>query len=113
VLGWLSKKFIEDPARTWRWLVNKRPRSTYAFVVGGWWCSRSPPASCSPCRTVIPGGRGELKTISAHPPACFGALAGPDCTNPALASKVIPDAGFGNADKPGHDDCFVSSTSPR
>jgi hypothetical protein len=27
--------------------------------------------------------------------------------NPKLANAVIPDAGFGNADKPGHDNCFV------
>ena len=108
VLGWLSKKFIEDPARTWRWLVSKRPRVTYGFLVGGM-------AVLALVAGVVFGiqnptyqaAAAELKTISAHPPACFGALAGPGCENPALANRVIPDAGFGNADKPGHDDCFV------
>jgi hypothetical protein len=49
----------------------------------------------------------ELTAISAHPPACFGAEASAECQNPKLATAVIPSAGFGNADKPGHDECFV------
>ncbi|MCU1423115.1 MAG: acyltransferase [Microbacteriaceae bacterium] len=108
VLGWLSKKFIEDPARTWKWLVNKRPRVTYAFVVAGMAVLALTAGIVFAVQNPsYQAAAAELKTISANPPACFGALAGPDCTNPALANKVIPDAGFGNADKPGHDNCFV------
>ncbi|MCU1501417.1 MAG: acyltransferase, partial [Ilumatobacteraceae bacterium] len=108
VLGWLSKKFIEDPARTWRWLVSKRPRVTYAFVVAGMAVLALTAGIVFAVQNPsYQAAAAELKTISANPPACFGALAGPDCVNPALAGKVIPDAGFGNADKPGHDDCFV------
>ena len=108
VLGWLTKRFIEDPARQWRFLTGRRPRVTFGLTVGGM-------AVVALLAGVVFGvqspkyeaAAAELKSISANPPACFGALAGPDCVNPALAKSVIPDAGFGNADKPGHDDCFV------
>jgi hypothetical protein len=49
----------------------------------------------------------ELEQIRENPPDCFGALAGPDCQNPELAGEVIPGPGFGNADSPGHVECFV------
>jgi peptidoglycan/LPS O-acetylase OafA/YrhL len=108
VLGWLTKRYIEDPARTWSALVRRPPRATYAFMavlmlvstlfVAGTFAVQNPKYQAAAA---------QLSAISADPPACFGAEASADCTNPKLSAAVIPSAGFGNADKPGHDDCFV------
>jgi hypothetical protein len=108
VLGWLTKRYIEDPARTWTVLLRRPPRATYAFMgalmlvstlfVAGTFAVQNPKYQAAAA---------ELTSISADPPACFGAEASADCQNPKLATAVIPSAGFGNADKPGHDECFV------
>lgn len=108
-LGWLSKRFVEDPGRQWRWLTARRPRWTYGIVVIGGMAVVALAAGVAfgVQQPKYQAATAELASISAHPPACFGALAGPDCQNPALKGRVIPDAGFGNADEPGHVDCFV------
>jgi peptidoglycan/LPS O-acetylase OafA/YrhL len=108
VLGWLTKRFIEDPARTWTFLTAHRPRRSYVFmialmavsaiVVGGVFAINNPKYQAAAA---------DLQQINEHPPQCFGAEASASCVNPALAKKVIPSAGFGNADKPGHVECFV------
>jgi hypothetical protein len=49
----------------------------------------------------------ELAEVAVDPPECFGAAVLTGCTNPELDSVVIPEPGFGNADRPGNADCFV------
>ena len=108
VLGWLTKRYIEDPARTWTLLTARKPRATYVFALSlmlvstlfvvGVFAIQNPKYQAAAT---------QLKSISANPPDCFGAEASPDCQNPELANTVIPSSGFGNADKPGHDECFV------
>jgi len=108
VLGWLTKRFVEDPSRRWRFLTARKPRITYGFVVasmaivallaGGTFALQQPKYEAA---------ASQLQAIAEDPPDCFGALSGPDCRNPELATSVIPSAGFGNADKPGHVECFV------
>jgi peptidoglycan/LPS O-acetylase OafA/YrhL len=108
VLGWLTEKFVEDPARRWRFLTARKPRITYAFMVGGIAVIALVAGSVFGIQNPkYEAAAAELKSISASPPACFGALASADCVNSILATKVIPDAGFGNADKPDNDNCFV------
>ena len=108
VLGWLTKKFVEDPARQWRYLTSRKPRVTYAFLVAGMAVIALVAGSVYAVQNPkYEAAAAELTSISSSPPDCFGALASATCVNPALANKVIPDAGFGNADKPGHDNCFV------
>lgn len=108
VLGWLTKKYLEDPARQWKYLTTRRPRVTYGFVVaamavtallvGGTYVVQNPKYEAAAA---------QLRQIGEKPPACFGAAVSTGCSNPALARSVIPSAGFGNADKPGHIECFV------
>lgn len=108
VLGWLTTRFVEDPARTSAFLTSRKPRVTYGFMLAlmlvstlfvvGAFAIQNPKYQAAAA---------QLKSISAKPPACFGAEAAPDCQNPALADAVIPSSGFGNADKPGHNECFV------
>lgn len=118
VLAWLTKRFIEDPARSWRFFRERRPRTTMAYVAGAMVVT-----------TVLAGGAyvlqqpryeaaaTELQRTQAAPPECFGAASGrtnglgpiePTCVNRDLQGVVIPSAGFGNADRPDHADCLVT-----
>ncbi|MES2172295.1 MAG: acyltransferase family protein [Actinomycetota bacterium] len=108
VLGWLTKRFVEDPVRRWRFFTARKPRVTYAFVVAGMAVIALAAGSVFAVQNPkYAAAASELRSISANPPACFGALSSDSCVNPSLVNKVIPDAGFGNADEPGHDNCFV------
>lgn len=108
VLAWLTKRFIEDPTRSWTFFTTRKPRVTYAGVialmavsslfVGAAWVVNNPRYEAEAA---------ELHEIQSNLPDCFGALAAPGCENPALANAVIPSPGFGNADSPGHVECFV------
>ena len=108
LLAWLTKKFIEDPTRSWKFFTVRKPRFTYAGVialmavsslfVGAAWVVNHPRYEAAAA---------ELQQIRDNPPDCFGALAAPDCQNPDLAAAIIPSPGFGNADSPGHAECFV------
>ena len=108
LLAWLTKIFIEDPTRNWRFLTARRARATAAFTVGlmvvsslfvgAAWVVGHPKYEAAAT---------QLAAIRADPPPCFGALAAPDCQNPELTGKIIPSPGFGNADKPDHNECFV------
>jgi hypothetical protein len=49
----------------------------------------------------------QLAEVAVDPPACFGAEVLTGCVNPDLESVIIPEPGFGNADRPGNGDCFV------
>jgi peptidoglycan/LPS O-acetylase OafA/YrhL len=108
VLGWLTKRYIEDPARTWKFLTLRKPRVTFGFMIALMLVSTLFVAGVFAIQNPkYQAAAAELKSISANPPACFGAAASDDCVNLKLAGRVIPSAGFGNADKPGHDECFV------
>ncbi|MET4782256.1 acyltransferase family protein [Glaciihabitans sp. UYNi722] len=108
VLGWLTKRYIEDPARTWKFFTTRKPRFTYGFMIALMLVSTLFVAGAFAINNPkYQAAAAELQKISANPPECFGAEQTADCSNPKLAGKVIPDAGFGNADKPGNNDCFV------
>lgn len=108
LLAWLTKIAIEDPAREWGFFVHRKPRFTYmgalalmgvsTLAIGAAWATVQP---------KFEAAAAQLEAVSENPPECFGVSGGPDCVNPELAGVVIPDAGFGNADKPGHVECFV------
>ncbi len=114
VLGWLTKRYVEDPARTWTFLTAKRPRATYGFVLGAMALSALLVATVFLIQNPkYDAAAAELRTIAVHPPACFGAAVSTGCDNPALTASVIPSAGFGNADRPDHIECFVQLNDAR
>lgn len=108
LLAWLTKKFIEDPTRQWRYFTERKPRYTAGLAVGLMlvstlfvgtaWVVNQPKYEAAAA---------ELADIRAQLPECFGALSASGCDNPELADVIIPSPGFGNADRPGHGECFV------
>lgn len=114
LLAWLTKIAIEDPARTWSVLTKRKPRFTFAGAValmaissvfiGIAWVAVQP---------RFDAARAELQAIATDPPECFGVSGDAGCVNPELVGAVIPDPGFGNADKPGHVECFVQLAGDR
>lgn len=108
LLGWLTKRFIEDPARQWTFLTRRKPRVTYGWTVGAMVLSAALVAGVFAIQNPrYEAAAAELQQIAESPPECFGAASSTGCENPELASSVIPSPGFGNADEPGHDECFV------
>ena len=108
LLAWLTKHFVEDPARRWRFLTEFRPRRTAvasvalmaagALAVGGLWIVRDPQYRAEGA---------ELAAVQAAPPECFGAGASlEDCDNPALEGSITPSWGFAGADSPNHPECL-------
>ncbi|MBF0672420.1 MAG: acyltransferase [Salinibacterium sp.] len=108
VLAWLTKKFVEDPGRQWRFLTSRRPRVTAAFAV----ILMAVSAAFAGVAYMVnqpkyEAAAAELETIREDFPECFGALSLDGCDNPELAGMIVPSPGFGNADSPEHEDCFV------
>ncbi|MFB2585074.1 acyltransferase family protein [Herbiconiux liukaitaii] len=116
VIAWLTKRFIEDPTRQWRFFTTRRPRATLlgvvaamavsSLVVGGAWAVQQPKYDAE---------ASQLAETLENPPECFGAASGPTdglapidpvCVNPALDDSIIPSPGFGNADRPKHPECL-------
>lgn len=114
LLGWLTKKFVEDPARSWRFLTARKPRVTYGAVLASMGVVAVLAGSIFAVQQPkYDAAASELAAIADDPPPCFGALSGPGCENAELATSIIPSAGFGNADKPGHVECFVQLNESR
>ncbi|MFP7761581.1 acyltransferase family protein [Marisediminicola sp. LYQ85] len=108
VLAWLTAKLVEDPARTWTYLTTRRPRTTYAWVVGSMALSVVLVAGVFAIQNPrYEAAATELAQITENPPECFGAAVSEGCANPELADVIIPSPGFGNADEPDRDECFV------
>ncbi|MCW4385587.1 acyltransferase [Salinibacterium sp. SYSU T00001] len=108
VLAWLTKKFVEDPGRQWRYLTRRRPRVTAAFAV----VLMAVSAAFAGVAYLVNQPRyeaaaAELQAIREDFPECFGALSLGGCDNPELEGLIVPSPGFGNADSPEHEECFV------
>jgi peptidoglycan/LPS O-acetylase OafA/YrhL len=108
VLAWLTKRFVEDPMRRLPYLTSRKPRFTFGWmlvaigVMGallvGSFAVQFPKYQAASA---------QLAEVAVDPPECFGAAVLTGCENPELDSVIIPEPGFGNADRPGNGECFV------
>lgn len=90
VLGWASKRFIEDPVRRLRWIASARPRRSLLATAGG---------------MIIVAGLSLPLALSSVPPppeapkalpSCWGAeaMTDPQCDGPLAQSLRAPAASF-------------------
>ena len=108
VLAWLTKKLIEDPFRRLPYLVSRKPRFTFGWML----------VSLGLIGALLAGvfayaqpryevATAELVAVTDNPPECFGAAVITGCSNADLDGVVIPSPEFGSADRPTHEECFV------
>jgi peptidoglycan/LPS O-acetylase OafA/YrhL len=122
LLAWLTKKFVEDPTRSWTYLTARKPRVTFGWMLGAMAVTSALVLAVFVVQQPkYEAAASELQATLASMPACFGAASGPtnglepipDCVNPELADQIIPSPGFGNADRPVHPECLTTLNDAR
>ncbi|MEI3845272.1 MULTISPECIES: acyltransferase family protein [Microbacterium] len=116
VLAWLTKRFVEDPVRSWKPLTSRPPRLTLwaslaAMVVvagsaGIGWAANAP---------AYDRGVQAIKELRENPPECFGAAVVLDeaCAG-TVSDTILPAPGFARVDRPSNaDGCFVQLNDSR
>lgn len=116
VLAWLTKRFVEDPARGWKVLTSRPARVTLwsslaAMVVVGStagiaWAVNAP---------AYTEGVRAIQELRENPPDCFGAAVVLDdaCAGTDFGDTILPAPGFAGVDRPGDEQCFVQLNDSR
>ena len=115
-LAWLTKRFVEDPARGWKVLTSRPARVTLwsslaamvvvALVAATAWFVNAP---------AYAAGARAIQQLQEDPPPCFGAAAvlDPACADADFGDDILPAPGFAGIDRPGDEQCFVQLTDAR
>ena len=116
VLAWLTKRFVEDPARSWKALTSRPARVTLwsslaamlvvGLVAGAAWVVNAP--------AYAAGVRG-VEELRENPPECFGAASVLDeaCAGTDFGDTILPAPGFAGVDRPLDEQCFVQLNDAR
>lgn len=116
VLAWLTKRFVEDPARGWKVLTSRPARVTLwsslgaMLVVGAVattaWVVNAP---------AYNSGVQAIEELQENPPECFGAAVVLDesCEGTDFGDTILPAPGFAGIDRPQDEQCFVQLTDAR
>lgn len=116
VLAWLTKRFVEDPARGWKVLTSRPARVTLwsslaaMLVVGGTagiaWAVNAP---------AYTDGVRAIQELREDPPECFGAAVVLDagCGGTDFGDTILPAPGFAGVDRPADEQCFVQLNDAR
>lgn len=116
VLAWLTKRFVEDPARGWKVLTSRPARVTLwsslaaMLVVAGTagiaWAVNAP---------AYTEGVRAIQELRGSPPDCFGAAVVLDdaCAGTDFGDTILPAPGFAGVDRPTDEQCFVQLNDAR
>ncbi|HYI52023.1 MAG TPA: acyltransferase family protein [Microbacterium sp.] len=116
VLAWLTKRFVEDPARGWKVLTSRPARVTLwsslvaMILVGGTagiaWAVNAP---------AYTDGVRAIQELRENPPECFGAASVLDasCAETDFGDTILPAPGFAGVDRPTDSQCFVQLNDAR
>lgn len=116
VLAWLTKRFVEDPARGWKVLTSRPARVTLwsslaamivvALVAATAWFVNAP---------LYNQGTRDIAALQENPPECFGAASvlDPSCADAGFENTILPAPGFAGIDRPDAPQCFVQLTDSR
>ncbi|MDQ4212651.1 acyltransferase family protein [Microbacterium capsulatum] len=115
LLAWLTKRLVEDPARTWKPLTARRPRVSLwaalaamvivAGAAGGGWVANA---------STYDQGVQAIAQLRANPPACFGAAVVLDASCADTSTdRILPAPGFAGVDRPADTQCFVQLNDAR
>jgi peptidoglycan/LPS O-acetylase OafA/YrhL len=116
VLAWLTKRFVEDPARSWRVLTSRPAKTTLwsalaamvvvALTAGGAWAVNA---------SAYRDGVQALQQLRDDPPECFGAAVVLDagCADTGFGDTVLPTPGFAGVDRPSDEQCFIQLNDAR
>lgn len=111
-LAILTKRYVEDPIRSQRFLVARRPKWTFAAVAGGMAVVLAISAGAwSDVQRQNDTALEAAAQLAASSPACFGAAAmDPDnqpCINDALEGPSVPSADIAADDGAKVPDCWA------
>ena len=116
ILAWLTKRFVEDPARGWKVLTSRPARVTLwsslaaMIVVGSTagvaWAINAP---------AYTDGVRAIEELREDPPDCFGAAVVLDgsCAGTEFGDTILPAPGFAGVDRPSDEQCFVQLNDAR
>ncbi|MFG6502327.1 acyltransferase family protein [Microbacterium sp. P05] len=116
VLAWLTKRFVEDPARRWRFLVRRPAKVTLlaalaamvvvALTAGGAWVANA---------GAYRDGVQAIQQLRDDPPDCFGAAVVLEaaCADVEPSTEILPAPGFAGVDRPSDEQCFIQLNDAR
>lgn len=116
VLAWLTKRFVEDPARSWKALTSRPARVTlWSSLVAMLLVGASAGAAWAVNAPAYSQGVRAIQELRQDPPECFGAdvVLDADCAGTDFGDTILPAPGFAGVDRPQHPECFVQLNDAR
>ncbi|GAT73084.1 acyltransferase family protein [Microbacterium hydrocarbonoxydans] len=115
VLAWLTKRFVEDPVRSWKVLTSRPPRvSLWAALVAMVIVGGTAAGAWAVNASAYQQGIQAIQDLREDPPSCFGAGA---VLDPACAGEeadgILPAPGFAGVDRPTDEQCFIQLNDSR
>lgn len=116
VLAWLTKRFVEDPARSWKVLTSRPARVTLWSSLGAMLVVTAVAATAWAVNApAYNAGVRDIQQLQENPPPCFGAASvlDPACEGTDFGTEILPAPGFAGIDRPSDEQCFVQLTDSR
>ncbi|GAA1691938.1 acyltransferase family protein [Microbacterium sediminicola] len=116
VLAWLTKRFVEDPARRWKVLTERPARVTlWAALAAMLVVAGTAGTAWAINAKAYADGVAAIEQVRENPPECFGAALVLDegCADADFAGVILPAPGFAGVDRPADEECFVQLNDAR